>query len=247
MAAWMTLILIVVRLGGVVVTAPFFSRKEIPTMAKIALVFAIAILIMPGVPIPDFDSANYWLLVVSEAIYGLALGWGASVLFSAFQGAGHLMDQQAGLGMATWFDPSMGQTSVLSRFMAFLGLMVFLAMDGHYILILAGMSSFEMVPAGVGIIGAGVVQVLIHAFVASFLFILRFGAPVMAVVFITDILLGLLGKTVPQLNVLMLGLPVKTMVSILVLLSMMPAYLSLTEPLLKEMMHVLAALLEAVS
>lgn len=247
MAEWLTLMLIVVRLGGIMVSAPLFSRMEIPALAKIALVWAIALLILPGVIIPDFQTANYWLLLIAEAIYGLALGWGAALLFYAFQGAGHLMDQQAGFGMASWFDKSMGQISILSRFLSFLGLMVFLALDGHYILLRAGISSFQLVPVGVGIIGAGVIEVLIYAFTASFLFILRFAAPVMAVIFIADIVLGLLGKIVPQLNVLMMGLPVKSMVSLLVLLSMMPAYLNLTEPLLNETMQVLSALLEAMS
>jgi len=245
MTSWLTLILVVSRLSGIVVAAPFFSRREIPVLTKAALVWAIALLVLPGVVEPSNISENFWLLVITELIYGLALGWGANFLFSAFQGAGHLMDQHAGFGMATWFDPTMGQVSVLSRFLSIMGVLLFLVLDGHYILLMAAMSGFEMVPPGLWSAGAGVAEALIHAFASSFLFVLRFGAPVMVVVFVTDIMMGLLGKTVPQLNVLMMGLPIKSMVSMLVLLGMMPAYLSLTEPLLNEVLLVLSGILES--
>jgi|GEM_PF-4317900 len=245
MTAWLTIMLMVARLGGFVLIAPLFSRREIPALAKIALIWAMALLVQPEVPEPDFVEKNYMLMIISESLYGLALGWGTRVLFISYQGAGHLMEQQAGFGIATWFDPALGQTGVYSRMMGLMGLILFLALDGHYTLTKAVMSSFQLVPPGLGIASTGVLEILIHAFVASILFILRFAAPVLVVVFTVDILLGLLGKTVSQLNVLMMGLPVKSMVSMLVLLSMMPAYMNLTDPLLREIMKVLSGILEA--
>lgn len=243
MTAWLTLLLIVLRVVGFIVVAPFFSRKEIPVLAKVAIAWTLAILIFPGLEDDDLVSGNYILLAVSESLYGLALGFSANLLFFSFQGSGHLMEQQAGFGMASWFDPSMGQTSVLSKLMSIFGIMIFLVMDGHHILIIAAISGFRMVPPGLNFIGGGIVEVLLNAFVSGFIFILRFAAPVMVVIFITDILLGLLGKTVPQLNVLMMGLPVKAMVSMLILLSILPAYINLSEPLIKDMMTILFQIL----
>lgn len=240
----MTLLLIVARITGFMVTAPFFSRREIPALAKIALVWALALLILPGVPVWDFGVEGFIFYLLCESLYGLALGWSASFLFISFQGAGHLIEQQAGFGMGAWFDPALGQTGIISKFMALLGVMMFLALNGHHILILTAMTSFAMVPLGLGFPQAGVIEVLFHTFLTSFIFILRFAAPVIVVIFVTDILLGLLGKTVPQLNVLMEGLPIKGMVSLLVLLSMLPAYINLTEPILQEMTTVLSRILE---
>jgi len=166
----------------------------------------------------------------------------------SFQMGGALMDQQAGFGIAAIFDPTtFGQVSLLSNLFLLLSLLLFLEFNGHHLVLLALLRSFTLVPAGSAVLGASWAEVMLAVLAVSLSLTLRLAAPVLAAVAITDITLGMLGRAVPQLNVLMLALPVKAGVALLVLAAASPLLLGVGDAFVTRLEVVLAQSLGAMS
>ncbi|WP_027718837.1 flagellar biosynthetic protein FliR [Desulfovirgula thermocuniculi] len=219
-------LLVFARTGAFLSAGPlFFFPLPRPWKAGAALV--LSLVLFPVVPQPAPPLAGglwgFGLLLAKEVAAGLALGFVAGLPLQALALAGQIMDIQMGFFMSGVFDPSMGhQVTINSRFLYLLGLVLFLILDGHHVLIAALARSFEVVPLGGVTFGGDAALAAIRMFAQVVSLGLQLAAPVVAVVLITDICLGLLGRTAPEMNVFMLGFPLKVGLGILVLGVMVP-------------------------
>ncbi len=230
-------LLIMTRMGAMMVIAPFYSSGVMPFKMKAVLIFFTSILIFPvisgrGVVMPA-HMGGYTLLVVQEIMIGLFIGFLVAVLFSAFQLAGQYFAVQIGFGINEVIDP-LGQVSIplVGQFKNLIGLLVFLAINGHHFMIQAIYRSYELAPVmhlGPTMAG-GLMRYMAHSFSGMFVVALKISLPVVATVFLVTVSMGILAKAAPQMNIMMLGFPFKIMVSMAVLL--------LTAPLIVRVMHV---------
>lgn len=247
--------LILARMIGVVITAPFFNNRQIFLMAKFAFVFWTAALIIFVVPLPPKlpdPGIPLILALVGELMIGVMLGFVAELVVVGLEFAGALIDTQAGLSVASLLDPSTGRNSALfEMFLRWVALMVFLQVDGHHVVLTAVYKSFSMVPIGSAYnLTNGSWAVLSFAsdiFKAA----VQISAPVLLVVFLIDFAFGVLNRLAEQINVFQLGFQVKPIVSVVVFLAMVPGLLHLTLGMMSHMMenliHVLVALQGGVS
>ncbi|MBC7342899.1 MAG: flagellar type III secretion system protein FliR [Clostridia bacterium] len=233
LAFWQLHLLVLCRVSSFLVTAPVFSSRSIPPLAKIGLATLVAILIAPQVRgYSGLETASWQIFVmrvIAEVLVGLALGWIASLTFNAIRVAGEMIDLQTGFSMAQLFDPQQGyQVSLLGQLMVVLGTLLYLAIGGHLVLLESLGASYNLIPPG----GAGLAQadsaIVAKIFVGSFALGFRMAAPLLAVLAVTDIALSLVARTVPQLNVFILGFPLKAGVALVAL--------ELALPLLSVMM-----------
>ncbi len=216
-------LLVLGRIGGLMVFAPFFGSFAISPRIKIslALVFSLALfpILKDRVPEVGGDMVLLLLALAGEVVIGLLLGIVGQVFFSMLEIAGHIMGFQMGLTMANVVDPqTQSQTSVISVFEALLGMIVFLSVNGHHWYIEVIMRSYDLtLPAGRG--WGELIDHLIgfsgQMFSAGF----KLAAPVALVLLIVDFLLGLIGKAAPQIHVLVVGLPLKTLVGLVLMLA----------------------------
>jgi flagellar biosynthesis protein FliR len=208
------LLLVVCRMGGLFLTAPLFSGGQIPVVIRTGACLAIASVVLPFVPfdpaaIPT-DLFGYVVAVTREILVGLAIGFAASLVFLGLQLAGEVIDVQMGFMMANVTDPSTNvSVPLMGQFLYLLAMLAFLALRGHHWLVRAIVESYRIVPLA----GATTREALwVHGNVLiseTFLQAVQFGGPVVAALLLTEASMGLIGRTVPQMNILMLGFAIR--------------------------------------
>ncbi|MEE9553063.1 MAG: flagellar biosynthetic protein FliR [candidate division Zixibacteria bacterium] len=222
-----TFLMILMRVAGIVTISPIFGHKNIPATAKIGLAAAFSLILLPVVPPLDMSfSAGLGTVVViiaKEIATGLLIGFTAMILFLGLQMSGHIMGFQMGFIIAQVIDPSSGQkVSILGQVQLILGILIFLAIDGHHLLINAMAESFAVIPLGHQVFSGASADFLVRACIDIFAIALKMGAPMIITLFLTDVALGIIARTVPQMNVFIVGFPLKISTGFLTLAAAYP-------------------------
>lgn len=232
-------LLIFIRMTGLFVIAPIFGRANIPAVFKIGFSFMLALILVNTISIQNIVISNIYefaALVVREFIIGITLGYVSYMIFTAIYVAGELIDMQIGFGVVNVIDPvSNIQVSITSTFYFILCMLFFLLCNGHHVLIRALFNSYDYIPIGKAVFGDGLQSRIIEVFGGVFLIAFKIAAPILAAILVTDVALGVLSKTVPQLNVFVVGMPLKIILGLAVLVLTMPLFVSIVETLIKGM------------
>jgi flagellar biosynthetic protein FliR len=217
--------LVVIRVGCVLFFLPIWDSRLIPAQIRIYSILVISLALTPVVAgsLPSFPQT--WLaaagLVLREMLLGLSLGLVVRYVFSGIQMAGELMGIQMGFGMVTLVDPQSGiPTTLISDLLMLTATVLFLAVDGHHLLLAVLAQSFGEVPVG----GPPMMPGSLFAFLVPlgslmFQLAVKLVAPIILVLFLTQIAMGLVARTVPQVQVMILAFPV-TIILGLVFLSL---------------------------
>ena len=217
------------RILALLVAAPPFNNAGLSTQARLVTGLAIAIAIapvLPKAPLLDPASGEGLLILAQQMIIGFAMGISMRMVFSAIDLAGTMIGTQMGLGFAMAYDPqSASQTPVISEFIGMLALLVFMAINGHLMVIAALSQSFTVLPITGG--GAASTSWLNIAQAGGNIFSsgVLLALPVVVALLITNIALGILGRVAPQLNLMAIGFPVTIILGFSALLVSM-SYLS---------------------
>jgi flagellar biosynthetic protein FliR len=220
-------VLVTGRMSGLFLMAPFFGEGGLPERMKVALAAVTALVLVPVLPVGDPPVAvtsmglgSYVVALVGELAVGAAIGLAVAVVLVGLELAGLFVGQQTGLAFANVVDPIGGdQVSVMGQFNRFLALVVFLAIGGHRMLLMAMARSFETAPlgrvwamfgsagesAGPGAVAAALVGLSARMFTIA----LGVAAPVIVTLVLVTVALGLVARTVPQMNILVVGFPVR--------------------------------------
>ncbi|GKU23587.1 flagellar biosynthetic protein FliR [Clostridium folliculivorans] len=161
--------------------------------------------------------SNYTIIIYAfnEVMTGITLGFVTSIIFYVIEMAGSLMDQQIGLGMISMFDPNTkSNSSLLSRLLYWVAILIFFIVDGHHMLIKELSSSYKIVGIGKSIIFQSSIMTILNSFTQYFIIGLKIAIPIVLIIIITDLTMGLISRTVPQLNIMILGMPIKMLVGI---------------------------------
>jgi flagellar biosynthesis protein FliR len=208
---------------------PLFGATNFPTLWKVGLSGVISLVIGSVVPGPETlpqTASEVVTGAVSEMVMGLCLGFGSRILIGSVQLAGQLMGFQMGFTVAGAIDPQDGsQSTSLSQFLYLFVVLLFLAIDGHHLFISAIVKSFELVPPCTFAPKAQLAELLIQTCGEMFLAALKLSAPILIAMILSNLCLGLVARTVPQLNILMVGFPLNISIG-LVLFGLTLSHLS---------------------
>lgn len=209
-----------VRLTALLAAAPVFSHRAVPLRIRAALAlivtWAFAPQLAPGAP-PDAALAVTAALG-QEVLIGATLGFALRLVFAGFGLLGEFISVQGGLGAAAVLDPASGsQSVVLTSLLQFYALAVFLAVEGHHAILRAAARSFEVLPAGAGGLATEVWGAVGMLGGTLFDVAVRLAAPITAVMLVSNVAVGILGRVIPQLNLMALQLPAHIGVTLLVL------------------------------
>jgi flagellar biosynthetic protein FliR len=211
-------LLVFVRIGGLFVAAPFFGQRLIPVQIKVmlsaVLAFSLTGLVGGALPPGIMHPVGFIVAVVIEAMTGALLGFAAQFVFYAVQFAGDVIGFQMSLSLAQIYNPISGEPSnPLGRMLTLGFMLLFILLDGPQQLIMALVSSFQVVPlAGANIVASG--PLLLEWTGAFFKTALRLAAPFMVTLFLVDVALGVFARVVPQADLFSLGLPLKILVGL---------------------------------
>ncbi len=214
--------LVLTRVSGIVMMSPVFGGSEIPVQVRALLAFSLAVLVMPTQWTVDIGEPRtlvaFAILIAAELIIGLALGLGINIFFTGVSLAGELIGQLGGLTASQIFDPTSGdQTPLLSRLLHYLAIAVFAAVGGLRILMTSLLDTFETIPLADGNMHTSIAYSLITILTVSFGLAIRMAAPVMVAVLVSMLVMGLLSKTLPQLNLMSVGFGINTTIMYLVM------------------------------
>lgn len=233
-------LLILLRVSGICMAAPIFGSRNIPQYAKIGFSLALTYIIFPmvyhaDIVIPE-QVLPYLFLVAKEFLVGLLLGIAGFMVFYAVQMSGQVLDTQIGFGMVNIMDPMSGhQVPLVGNFKYILAVLIFLAINGHHVLLAALFESFTIVP--VAHVSPSLMLTGIFLNMVSKIFIIAFKLtlPVLVALLLTDLSLGILARTMPQMNIFVVGVPGKIGIGIFVLSLALPFYIYFLEVAFNEM------------
>lgn len=203
-------------LAWMMVVPPFANRQTIPPLASIATAMGMAFLLGPSIPASQIPSSAAGLIggVVVQVISGIALGFVVYLMLTTLTSAGASVDLMGGLNLPPSIDPlGLGQTPMLGQFYEQLAVVLLFA-SGGYLIVLQGFAASFAAPAFTLASLSRIAQVFVIDLSTYFISALEIAAPMLAVLFATQIMLAVLSKAAPQVNVWILGMPVQIFLAI---------------------------------
>ncbi len=215
------------RVAGILASGPFFGGRSVPTQFKIGLALFLTLLVLPGLKPGSVTLPPTLLLtllaVLREVAIGAAVGLLAQLVFSAVQIAGELLGLQMGFSMMNLVDPSTGAAvPVISEVYGLFASLLFFTLDAHHLFVRGVFASFELAPLGVAGFHPGTSVALATAVGKVFVMALELSGPVLAALFLADVALGLIARTIPQMNVFTVGFPLKIALGLVALSMTVP-------------------------
>jgi flagellar biosynthetic protein FliR len=208
-----TFLVVTSRVAGFIGAIPVISSAQTPGRIKTAMVIAISLALFPvmaeAVPKVSFAPLPFMLLIISELLLGLLLGLVARLIFTAVEFGATVIGYQMGFAAAEIFDPqSQRQVALISQFQNVFAILIFLAINGHHLFLQTAVLSYELLPPGQLDFSGQAIPFLMELTSHMFAIGVQFSAPVLAVLLLSGLILGVLARVFPQLNVFLLSFPI---------------------------------------
>jgi len=232
-------LLVFIRMASVFMTAPLIGNANVPVITKIGFAFLVAFIIYPvldhTVVLPK-QAMTYGMYIVSQIIIGVIIGYASYMIFAAIQLSGQIIDLQMGFGIVNVLDPmSNTQVSIIGQFQFILGVLIFLSINGHHVLFQAMTDSFRIVPLLKVGITEDTASKLADLFVNMFIIAFKIAGPATLALFLTNMTLGFIARTIPQMNVFLVGLPLNILVGLAAVMVSLPIIVNMFNALLTDM------------
>ena len=212
-------VLVFIRIGAILLSAPLFGSRNVPLQLKAGLSLVLSMVIFPVVGFQEVYLISVPSLVsamVGEVLIGVIIGFTARLLFAAVQIAGQLVGFQMGFGIVNVIDPQTStQVSIIAQFQNIITLLIFLILDAHYWFVMALAKSFELIPPLGFCFSDSLMEAIVDLSCDMFVIAAKVAAPIIAVLLFTSVALGLIARTVPQMNVFIVGFPLKIAIGLL--------------------------------
>lgn len=230
------------RILAVLSTAPLFSARSVPLRTRIGLALVLAVCLQPALPptpLPALSSPTALAAVVQQLAIGVAIGLAARIVMAAVEMAGEIVGLQMGLNFAGFFDPATGgQSSTVGRFYGNAMVLLFIVLNGHLMLIEAVAASFVALPVGDGTTAALQRMPLHELGGLIFGYGLWIALPLVVLLLFVNVVLGIISRIAPQMNVFAIGFPLTLAVGLVGVAAALPL---LAEPV-RQLLQRLAAL-----
>ncbi len=210
-----------VRVACFISIAPVFGHNSLNTRMKISIAFFVSLILyqVVDVSLPVYsDVLGYSTLVLEEALVGLLLGFVAGLSMKALAIAGEFIDREIGFSMATTFDPNQGMVTITGELYDKIVCLVIMISNLHYYILSAAAQSFELVPVGRIVLNpdllyTSLIQFIVQVFMIGF----RIAMPVFLGATMLNVILGVLAKSSPQMNMFAIGMQLKVFVGLFLL------------------------------
>jgi flagellar biosynthetic protein FliR len=229
-----TFLLAFSRVAGILGSGPFFGGRAVPTTFKIGSALFVTLLVLPSLAHTQVSLPPSLLLlllsVLREVAIGVAVGLLAQLVFVAVQLAGELLGIQMGFSMMNLVDPNTGTSvPVISEIYGLFAALLFFVLDAHHLFVRGIFASFELAPLGSAVIHPAVAASLAAAVGKVFVMAVELAGPVLAALFLADVALGLVARTIPQMNVFTVGFPLKIALGLVALGMTLPLLAAVLE------------------
>lgn len=226
-------LLIFVRILGMVVITPVIGGRQIPVITRIGLSLIIASLVYSSGNVTDItynDSIiGYGILIAKEFFVGFIIGFVIYFIINIMYLAGHFTDQQIGFSMVSVYDPiTQAQVPITGNLYYFAICVLFIVSNGHHMVIKALFYSYKAIPIGMARIleNGELLTVIMQLAIQFFSLGFTIAMPIIGIILVMDLVLGILVKTVPKINVFVVGMPLKVFVGLIAIWIVIPVFIS---------------------
>lgn len=238
-------LLILVRVSGFIMTAPFFSYSSVPMRIRAAMSVFMSLVVIQITPVIALEYTGvfgYSVLLLKETMLGVTLGLMCSMCFYIINLAGQLMDMEMGLSMASMFDPMTNmQISVTGNLYNYLLMLMLVVTNMHYYIIRAIVDSFSYFNVGKAIFDTvSLKTVLLDFMVNYFIIAVRIVLPVFCCMLLINVVLGVLAKAAPQMNMFVVGIQIKVMAGLIILVLMVQSFPMVSDYIFGEMKDIMS-------
>ncbi|MBQ3061955.1 MAG: flagellar biosynthetic protein FliR [Lachnospiraceae bacterium] len=232
-------LLIAMRISAFIVSAPFFSVSFVPRRVKAGLSFVMAFVIFNTLeyePLHYVGTIGYAALIIKEALAGLILGFAANICTMILSFSGHFVDTEMGFSMVQNMDPTSNtQATVTGNLFVYTVTLIMLVSDMHLMVLTAIIDTFEIIPLGEVRISPTMYTMMVRFLTDYFLIAFRIVLPIFMCILITNVILAILAKIAPQMNMFVVGLQLKVMVGLAVLILIVGLMPAITDFIFNEM------------
>lgn len=236
-----------VRVASMIAVFPVFGYRAVPIAVKAGLAGIAVLSIFPiidaNILIPT-DFLPFFFLVLKEAIIGLIIGFASQFIFSGVQYAGEIVGIDIGFGIVNIVDPQSGeQVSIMAEFKYIVVLLIFLAINGHHFFLQAIKHSYVVLPVNTASFSDMVVGKMLEMSRELFSITIKIAGPALVTLFIANFVMGIVARTVPQMNIFIVGFPMKIGVGLLIVFLSMPligyVFVKLFESLKRDIVQII--------
>ncbi|MDA7978146.1 MAG: flagellar biosynthetic protein FliR [Pirellulales bacterium] len=211
--------MLLARTSGLVMIGPMYGSRDVPMRLRALFAVALTILILPiqlsvNAPVPN-TLLDFLTYAGTEIAVGYVLSLGIWIMFSALQIAGQIIGQSSGMALANVFNPQLGDSIPLAaQFLYLFGLAIWLLAGGHRIAMEGFLATFSAVPPG-SMLDFAIIQETLSALVSHSLELgIRIAGPVVAALLLSTLVMGLISRTLPQLNIIAVGFSLNSMAAL---------------------------------
>lgn len=234
-------LLLFLRVSGILIPSPIFGRKNVPKIVKVSFCLALTWLFLSAFPFPEnwtgaASLPGYFLMCAKELLFGAAMGFIMTMFFDLVYSAGQLMDMQIGFGIVSVYDiQNNSQVPVVGNLLNLVLLILFYGVNGHLKIIAILYSTIEKVPIGHVVVGTNIVMAIWEAFSLSCVLAVMVAMPLLAAGIAMEIAMGVLIRSVPQINMFVIGIPVKLFVGLAVFAALVPFFADFSRTIFSQM------------
>ncbi|MCB6183575.1 flagellar biosynthetic protein FliR [Leeia sp. TBRC 13508] len=238
-----------VRILAFLAVDPIFSIKTIPRRVSIGLAVALTLVVVPSletVQIASPSGPQGFMLLLQQIVIGVSIGFVARLTFTAIEFAGNLSGTQMGLAFAAQLDPVHGsQTPVVAQLFSIMATLVFLAMNGHLMMLSVIIQSFHLFPIYPAPVSASAFSALVYFGERVFSLGILLSLPVVATLLMTNLVIGMIARASPQMNLFAVGFPITLVIGFAALYFSLPSMPSLLGSMFDQMVKFQFELLKA--
>jgi flagellar biosynthetic protein FliR len=209
--------LLLVRPGMLILTAPFFGAVFAPPQVRAGIALLLAFTLSGVVPTPPLSTPTaLTAMLIREASIGLALGLAVRMLTAVAEFAGELGSYQSGMSAGAMVDPVSGvRNTQFAAIYTNLTIVICFVTNAHHVFLRALVASYEQVPMGLGQVEPTLAPTVAHMLGFVFVFGMRLAAPMLVVLLLVEVVIGLMTKVAPSLNIMVLGAPLRVPIGLM--------------------------------
>ena len=241
-------ILLFLRVTALIISSPVFGRKHVPNILKIGFCLVLTYIMFSAYPVnPNITYHNLFgfaLLGIKELLFGIVLGYVTNLFFSLTETAGYVIDMQMGFGMVNVLDMQNNiSVPVTGNFLNIILLLSFFGVNGHHQLISILFATIKNIPIGAVSLNANIAWTALEVFVLAFVLAVNVAMPMIVAGLLSELIMGFIVRTVPQMNMFVVGIPLKVILGLLMLALMMPIFVSFSNVIFQNMYSALNKML----
>ncbi len=231
------------RTAAMLMVAPLFGARLIPARVRVLLALGLAAIITPLAPTTTAVTHHAELMILQEIVIGVTMGFVVQMVFDAVIIGSQTIAMSMGLGFAMLVDPHRGvNVPILSQFFIILTTLMFLALNGHIILIEVLVQSFHTLPAGASVVSQNTLWTVISWGTQMFAGAVLIALPAVVALLIVNVAYGVISRAAPTLNLFAVGFPTTVLLGFVVLQYSFPVTLSSLTSLLEAAFQTVANL-----